>query len=400
MAKEAASPEGLASERPVEKRADGAPAKAPDDGGPVGGAPWGRPLAAFQERWTTLEVGLITFVLLWQLASLVAWVMVGGLAARPSPDSAAGTVFRSSFGAVVLGSAAWGLSRKAKIEVRRAATIAAIVVGLGLGPAWKSVGVAYFDNLKGWLQEGSTLTLMGGLRGLATRLTLWLALLGGSLATGLGKHIHVDLILRFLPKAARKPVAIVNYLAAAAVCAGASWGFFDFNAIQSYDAKAEDSAGTKLARAAHEMGDHAFLLRRQMGLDLWSLPHVLKGEPYDSWMPSEEWNAWVKEGGFEARWSATEVASLGVPPGGRHTALVVSPNGKSTRGSLVEDLNLVFPFGLLAIALRFVLRALLTMSGHASADPEAAVKDEIAELSHNSTAAPGEDENALAGGGS
>ena len=53
---------------------------------------------------------------------------------------------------------------------------------------------------------------------LCLALTLWLALLGGSLATGAGKHIHIDVIFRFLPARARRPAAIFNYLVAAAVC--------------------------------------------------------------------------------------------------------------------------------------------------------------------------------------
>ena len=377
-AKDSGSPDGGAGPGPAE--GEGARPRAE-------GAAWGRPFVAFQDRWTRLEIQLITFALAWQLLSLVAWVVLVGLAARPAADSSAGTVFRSAFGAVALGSAAWGLSRKQKLEARRAATIAAVFVGLALGPAWRSVGVPYFDNIKGWLQEGSTLTMMGGLRGLATRLTLWLALLGGSLATGLGKHIHVDLVVRFLPKPARKPVALANYFAAAAVCAAASWGFFDFNAIQSYDAKSDMSPGAKLALTVHEAGDHFFLLRRQIGLDLKSLPHVLGGQPYDSWMSNAEWNEWAKGGGFESRWSEREAATLYIDGPGTHPTLVVSPTGKTARGCLVQDLNLVFPFGLLAIALRFLLRAILTISGHVSADPEEAVKEEIAELSR------GEDEH-------
>jgi hypothetical protein len=357
----------------------------------------GDPIAAFERRWTWLETRLITLVLVWQLASLVTWVALGGLAAAPNADSSAGTVFRSVLGAVVLAGAAWAVLRDAPLAKRRGATIAALVVGLALGPAWRGVGVAYFDNVKGWLQEGSTLTLLGGLRGLATRLTLWLALLGGSLATAAGKHIHIDLVFRFLPKRARVPAAIVNYLAAAVVCVAGAWGFFDFNAIQSYDAKADDSAGAKVAVTLHEMGDHAFLTRKQIGLDLRSLPHVLAGEHYDGWMSGGAWNEWVKGAGFESKWRPEQVATLPVGDGaGVHTPLVVSPDGKATRGMLIEDLNLVFPFGLLAIALRFVLRALLTATGHVPADPDEAVKEDLSELGH---AGEGPDGDARAEGG-
>jgi hypothetical protein len=325
-------------------------------------------------------------VLAWQLASMVAWVAVSGMAARPAPGNSAASVFRAGLGALVLGAIAWRGARSLAPRTRSIATVAAICVGAALGPAWRGVGVDYFENVKGWLQEGSTLTLMGGLRGLATRLTLWLALLGGSLATGLGKHIHVDLVVRFLPKRAKAPIAVTTYLATAVVCASASWGFFDFNAIQAYDAPADAPASAKVSVALHEMGDHLFLLRKQIGLDLRSAPHVLRGEAYDSWMSIPDWNAWAKDAGFDAHFGPSSTAKVVVDGAGSHPTLVVSPTGKTTRGCLIADLNLVFPFGLLAIALRFVLRALLTAGRHPSVDPDAAAKEELAELSRGPAA--------------
>jgi hypothetical protein len=62
---------------------------------------------------------------------------------------------------------------------------------------------------------------------------------------------------------------------------------------------------------------------------------------------------------------------------GTHPPFVVSPDGETTRGALVHTLGLVFPFGLLAIALRFLLRGLLTLSGHFEADPDEAHKEDI-----------------------
>jgi hypothetical protein len=47
---------------------------------------------------------------------------------------------------------------------------------------------------------------------------------------------------------------------------------------------------------------------------------------------------------------------------------------------MVPVLNLVFPFGLLVIAIRFVLRTLLALSGWVKVDPNAAHGDE--ELAH------------------
>jgi len=41
------------------------------------------------------------------------------------------------------------------------------------------------------------------------------------------------------------------------------------------------------------------------------------------------------------------------------------------RGELTHIANLVFPIGLLIIALRFILLSILALSGHKSVDPEA-----------------------------
>jgi hypothetical protein len=362
------------------------------------GAAWGDPVARFEARWTWFESRLITFVLLSQLAALVAWVFLNGLS--ESVGQSAGVVFRAVMAAIALGCGTWFGFRKMVLERRRALTLVAIGLGLCLAPAWRESVLAaakpgaaglvvtlahldhasagYFDNLKGWLQEGSTLTLMGGLRGLGTRLTLWLALLGGSLATASGKHIHIDVVFRFLPKKLQVPSAIVNYFAAAAVCIFGAWGFFDHIAIESYGSRADDRAGAKIANAAHEISDHLFYTRKQLGLDLRSMPRVLGGTRYDQWMTASAWNSWVDDAGFDGRFTPDEVKSIKVPgDNGFHVPLVLSPKGENTRGVLNETLGLVFPFGLFAIALRFLLRALMTLSGHLSADPDEAHREEL-----------------------
>jgi hypothetical protein len=367
----------------------------------IRGARWAEPIAGFERRWTWLESRLLTFVLIWQLVALVAWVLLSGISSPPSAGDASGTAFRSAFAALLLGVFGWVGSRKLPLTQRRILTISGIVLGVLIGlvlrPAPSATSgvrfavnralgldrldaavVSYFSNLRSWLQDGSTLTLMGGLRGLATRLTLWLALLGASLATAAGKHIHIDVIFRFLPKRLRVPAAIINFCAAAAVCFAGVWGFFDHIAIESFEAKADDAAGAKIGRVAHHMGRHFFLARKQIGLDLRTLPHVLAGDRYDQWMTPQAWNAWVKDAGFEGSFTADEVKTILVPEDSSpHPPLVISPDGAATRGILVHDLNLVFPFGLLVIGLRFLLRALLTLSGHIPVDPDAAHKEEI-----------------------
>jgi hypothetical protein len=49
---------------------------------------------------------------------------------------------------------------------------------------------------------------------------------------------------------------------------------------------------------------------------------------------------------------------------------------EQARGVLIRDLNFVFPFGLLMIALRFILRSLLAVSGHVRVDPDAAHEED------------------------
>lgn len=362
------------------------------------GAAWARPIARFEAGWTWLESRLLTFVLVWQILALVAWVFLAGLS--ESVTSTAGTVFRVVLLAVVLGLGAWFGLRKQPEDRRRNLTLLAIAVAVGVVVLWHRVAAqaaeqkasslslsldnatsGYFNNIKGWLQEGSTLTLLGGLRGLGTRLTLWLALLGGSLATAVGKHIHIDVVFRFIPRRARVPVSVVNYLAAATVCLAAVWGFFDHIAIESYGSRAEDRAGAKIDNALHHIGDHVFLTRKQLGLDLRSVPHVvLAGERYDAWMSAARWNEWVDGAGLEARYDPAAVKNIRIPDGaGTHPPFVVAPDGTNARGALVHTLGLVFPFGLFAIGLRFLIRALLTLSGHLSADPDEAHKEELGE---------------------
>ncbi len=356
---------------------------------PPKGAAWAEPVAKFEAIWTRFESRLLVFVLLAQILALVAWVFLNGLS--ESVTTTAGVTFRAVILGAGLGTAAWFATKQQTPEKRRAITMTAMFLGLAVAPLWKRLAIGnpggsafgfdksmfgYFDNMKGWLQEGSTLTLLGGLRGLGTRLTLWLALLGGSLATAAGKHIHIDVVFRFLPKKLRTPVAILNYMAAAAVCLGGVWGFFDHIAIESYGSKADDRPALKMENAAHHIGEHLYFVRKQIGLDLRSLPHILKGERYDQWMTAQAWNEWVDGSGLDERFGKDKTVNIRIPEG-THPPFVVSPDGEALRGSLAHTLGLVFPFGLLAIAIRFILRAILTLSGHLSADPDEAHKEDL-----------------------
>lgn len=369
-AKAAAEPVEQAEKKDGEQKTEEAPARK--------GAAWGEPIARFEAAWTRLDTRLITWVLVAQLLSMVAWVVLSGLSSPVQSGNASGTVIRAVIGAVVLGLGLWIAARKQEPARRSLAAFLGIVAGIAFAKLWRTTGVDYFDNVKAWLQEGSTLTLMGGLRGVATRLTLWLALLGASLATGAGKHINIDVVFRFVPSRARLPMAVVNYVGAALVCGGAVWGFFDHIAIESYGAKGDDPAGTKISISMERMSDHFFLARKQIGLDFKTLPHIVTGDRFDRWMGPKEWNAWVKDAGFDRQYPKELVETILVPEDAPpHTPLVLAPDGESTRGILVHDLSLVFPFGMLVLAIRFLLRALLALSGHIEVDPDAAHKEEI-----------------------
>lgn len=329
-------------------------------------AAWGRPFARLDAGWTQFESLLCAGVLIAETLALCLWIALKGLSTPTADGNSAGLVFRSVIGATLLGVIAFLATRKGSVKVQRAAILGSITLGLLLGKAWQGVGVEYFSNVLNWCQDASTLTLLGGLRGVGTRLTIWLALLGASLATGSGKHINIDVVMRFLKPRARVPVAIIGWLAAAMVCFASVWGFFDHIAIESFGVRADDPAGQKVSQVLRKTNEHRFLAVRQMGLDLRTLPHVLKGERYDSWLKGAEWNAWIQDGGWDAHYSPDEISMIVLPESAAdeiHTPLVVIPNGNN-RGVLAHDLFLVFPFGMLMIGLRFLLRALLAASGH------------------------------------
>lgn len=349
-------------------------------------AAWGRPFARLDAAWTRFESLLCVGVLIAEILALCLWIALKGLSTPTDAGNAAGLVFRSVLGAIVLGLVAFLVTRQRSLTVQRFAVLGSITLGLILGKAWQDVGVDYFSNVLNWLQDASTLTLLGGLRGVGTRLTIWLALLGASLATASGKHINIDVVMRFLRPGARVPVAIVGWLAAAAVCFASVWGFFDHIAIESFGVRADDPAGKKVSQVLHETSEHRFLAFRQMELDIRTLPHVLKGERYDSWLKGSEWNEWIEKGGWERHYTKEQVEALKLPEsalGDNITPLVIVPDG-TNRGILAHDLFLLFPFGMLMIGLRFLLRCVLAASGHVKvvsegeAEGEEAQRDEAA----------------------
>ncbi len=368
-------------------------------------------IARLDEGWQRLEARLCAAVLVVEIAALTAWVALNGLARDWVPgQSAAGLVFRGIVSAVVLGAGAHLASRRAATRVRGAATVVAVVVGLACGRLWAHTGVEYASNALNWLQNASALMLIGGLRGLVTRLTLWVALLGASLATSRGKHIHVDVVLRYVPPRLRVPTAVAGQLAAALVCAAAVVGFVDHIAIAQFRASAvrpcdgrspaspepgrnlanggsasgriscDTTAAERFAFVRDGVSADLFLLGRQASLDVRSLPRVIAGRPYDRWMTGAEWNAWLDGADWGAHFKKEAVEALRTGPAA--VEATVSPQvsapgtGEQAPGLLVRDLNFVFPFGLAVIAVKLLLRVLLVLGGRVELDPDAALAQE------------------------
>jgi len=364
------------------------PADAPDRPPPA----WGAPLAAFDRVWTHFEARVCAWVLIGEIVALCIWILLKGMAAGYSGgEDKSGLVLRALVGAVVLGLIAHKVL-KPKDETDAAAmrkysigTTVCVLVGLLASFAWADWGAAYCSNLLNWMQSASVLTLIGGLRGVATRLTLWLALLGASLATAQGKHINVDVVMRFLTPRMRVPVAVLGWTAAAVVCFAGVWGFFDNIAIVDFHAPVTEPcaadpaqtcdvpAGARIAHVGKELGGDLFLLGRQISLDWKTFPKVVGGQNYNEYLGATEWNEWLAAGAWKERYPADAVDAMHLPDGQTRAPLISIPGAaENVQELLVKELNFIFPFGLLMIGLRFILRSLLALSGQVRVDPDAA----------------------------
>jgi TRAP-type C4-dicarboxylate transport system permease small subunit len=363
------------------------------------GAAWAAPLVRLDEGWQSFEARLCAWVLIVEVSSLTLWIALKGLATDYTGGNAAGLLTRQLISMAVLGGGAHLALRARGGKVHSNAVLTGVLLGfLVVGRLWAHVGVTYGSNLLNWLQNASVLMLLGGLRGVATRLTLWLALLGASLATSRGKHIHVDVLIRYVPKKLQGPTSVVGWFAAAVVTCFAVFGFVDYIAIAEFRVPAmqdcpgevgktcDTPTGAKLGMMAHEVGNDLFLLGRQASLDLKSLPRVLVGTPYDKWMKGDEWNAWLDGANWTAHYDKAAIDALHMDPSDatatRMPQVVVPGTGEEARGLLIRDANLVFPFGLAMISLKFLLRIVLVLTGHIHVDPEAELDDPELKASH------------------
>jgi hypothetical protein len=273
--------------------------------------------------------------------ALLFWISLKGFSARTEGDLVAGFVFRAGLSAVLAGALMWRFSRSTW------KTTTSVVLAAALAWAWRGVGVEWAGNILGWLQDGSLLTWCGGLRGLGTRLTLALAMLGAALATSSGRHVSIDVVSRVFSAGAKAWIARVGGVVAASVCVLAAWGFFDFTAIDAFHAAPTASGAEKWSATTSGLSRHRSLAWKQFKLDVRMSGKVLGGARWDRSLTAPEWNDWL---GDDPELSALKESDSTVT----RMPLLALP-GESPRGLLVKDLNLVVPLGLLWLALRFLL---------------------------------------------
>jgi TRAP-type C4-dicarboxylate transport system permease small subunit len=356
------------------------------------GADWGKPLVRLDAAWQRIEGRLVAGVLVTEIAVISLWVLLRGLASDYFPgQNTAGLFTRAVLTMALFGAGAHYGTRKQSVTIRRVAVSGAMLVGLLCGRVWAHAGVTWSSNFLNWLQNASVFMLIGGLRGLATRLTFWVAFLGASLATSRGKHIHVDVLLRYVPAKLRTAVAVLGMAGAMTVCAVAVFGFVDYIAIAAYQAPAtkqcEDDAskvcdtgtGEKTSFVAKATSADLFLLGRQISLDVRSVFRVLAGTPYDTWMTAAQWNEWIDGSDWTGHFDKALVDAQKMDasnPTATHMPAVEVPGGGESRGLLVRELDFVFPFGLAVIAIKFLVRILILISGQAHVDVDAEENEE------------------------
>lgn len=328
-------------------------------------------LVRIDEFWTRWETSIAVGAVSLEVLSMALWVMLKGLSTPADSESGGGVIIRVLLLSLTLGVAArWG-ARSASVPTGRWAVAAGIGAGVWLGTRFAYVGVDYTSNVLNWYQQACVLTLLGGLRGVGTRLTLLLALVGGSLATARGRHVVLDIGTRLMRPRMRAIVVVMGWLVSALVSATAAWGFLDHIAIEDFGATAEMTAKQKMGQVGARLAEDAFITKTQLLLDFRAAPHVLlKGEPYAEWLRGREWNEFLASSGLVERYGRDKVRPLEIAESESRAPLIVIPGRGEPRGELISAANLVFPIGLVVIALRFLLRALLVLTGQADTAPD------------------------------
>jgi hypothetical protein len=377
-----------------------------------GGEPkrWTQPLVKLDKLWTKVETYLVLGMLIAAILYMTGWVALNAFHTK------GGKLAMFPGGILTFAGLASALSwtRRPPAERHRKflwVPAVTFIVGIGLLAVAKKGD--YFANVSRWLSDASLVKQMGTPQIVSARLfTIWVALLGGSLATGAGRQINVDVVMRFLSPKPRLAVALLGYAVAALSCFVIAWGFVDYLAITRYGATKEAKNGEKVAIIGKSMGRHMFLARRQIALDFRSFGNVvLGGKPYDKWYTGEEWNRELNENGWAEVYAppppapGTAAPAVAYPtkpclsqkesedlsakgggvnpdwrlvgacdsggPGSTRAPLATAPE-PDDRTPLEADLSLLFPWGFFMIGLRFILRGLLAAGGAVSTDPNAA----------------------------
>ncbi len=362
---------------------------------------WAASLKRFDKVWTSVEARACAVILVLEIVALCIWIVLKNMPIAYSPEgggSKAGLVLRGLLGGIALASVAHTIMGKVIKRDENALSVGpvhgavvsvALVVGLALGKSWASFGADFFSNVYSWLQASSSLVMFNGLRGFASRMTLLVALLGASIATSKAKHINVDFGLRALPEKFRLPAAVTGWLAAAAVCVMAAYAFFDFIAIGNFQApskvecaagdkgssgngQCDPSFGVKWEKVVSITKKDLFVARRQIVLDAKTFVRVMKSEKYSE-MPAAEWNAWLDAADWSAYADADELASYRAADDSPREPKAPVPGGGDLKLLLVKEFNL-FVLGVWfnLIAVRFLIRAILALTGAVSVDPDAA----------------------------
>jgi hypothetical protein len=198
------------------------------------------------------------------------------------------------------------------------------------------------------------------------------------------------------------PIAVIGWIAAAIVSISASWGFFDFVAVEEMKApttmacpgdeakRCTTPPGSKVDVVTARFGRDMFLTGRQISLDLKSLPKVIGGTPYNQYLKPHEWNEWLRDGGWSPRFKPEDVKQLELPEDGsiewRNPSVTAIPGSvDQVAKMLVPMFDLIFAFGLLIVGIRFLLRSLLAFSGQIKVDPNAAHGDDDLAHAHDSS---------------
>jgi C4-dicarboxylate transporter, DctM subunit len=307
-------------------------------------------LSRFDKTLTRWELRFSLVILSLLMGCLLFWMALKGIATPTTETLYSGFLFRGTGLAIVFGVVA------SKIFKRGVVTLASIAFAIGAAWIFRNTATAWAQNILAWIQEGSFFCWLGGMRGLATRLTVTLALCGALMATSTGRHVSIDVLTRLFNAQWQLWLSRITALISAFICFISAVGFVDFISIDTFGAHPTDTKAEKFGAITHGLSLHTEHAFTQIKIDLHVLPRIVGGTPYAKSVSAQEWNEWTS-----AHTNANVLKELD-PVAQR--APLLSPPDISPRGLLLKDLNLVIPIGLLLMAIRFLLWMLIGKPEH------------------------------------